>query len=109
MRKSTSGKVAAFDQGERTVTLEGGTMFHIAPAVDLTAIRAGDFVAVEYDETPLPPAPDAPKGAPARFNNIADVVARSSPNHPMRGPIKSAPTPAPAPVVNTTASLKTKP
>lgn len=101
MRKNTSGKVMAFDQGERTVTLEGGTMFHVVPAVDLTTIRPGDFVVVEYDEIPLK-------------DNIADVVAKSSPNHPARGPIKAAPTPAakappaPTPAVNTTASLKGK-
>lgn len=90
-----AGVIQEFDQGARTVTLQGGQNYSLAPDVDATAWRAGDYVHISYDEA-------------ADHTRIADAVVKSSPEReqpPAKPAIKVTPM-APKPVVNTTSSFK---
>ncbi len=80
----TSGKIAEFNQADRTVTLEGGQTFIAGTSVDMTKVKAGAVVTITYD-------------AIASSIELGDVQAPPAPVKPM---------PAPKSAVNTTATLK---
>lgn len=94
MHKNDAGNIQAFDQAERTLLLTNGRTYSLAPGVDMTTFRAGDYVRITYDEN-------------ASGARLADSVAKSSPNHPMSAPMPEKP--VPKSVMNTTASLGGKP
>ena len=103
-----TGKVQAFDQAVRSVTLEGGAVFSVTPGADMTRVRAGDIVTLEYDDVPEPRDNPQPSDPPMRTIHMASSVVRGAPEPPSpnvltRGSIK----PSKA-TVNTTASLKGK-
>lgn len=110
MSKSASGKVTAFDQGDRTITLDGANMFSIAPAVDMTTVRTGDFVAVEYDDVPEMRHNAQRNDPPMRDIHVASAILKTSPDALAQSPnVLVRPGPIkPTPKVNTTASLKAK-
>lgn len=70
MSKVDEGTIQSFDQGARTIDLDGGRHYDMAPQVDATAWRAGDFVRITYTL-------DSKTGG-----RIADAVSKASPVQP---------------------------
>lgn len=93
MNKTTSGNIQAFDQGDRTITLDGGRNFYLTPSVDLTVWKTNDVVTVTYEES---------KDGTRVASEIVKGIMAPSPNVLVRE------SKAPKPAVNTTASLKAK-
>lgn len=88
-----TGTIQAFDQADRTLTLDGGRNFFLDASVDMTLLKTNDTVSITYDE---------PKGGGRVASAVAKVMpgAPPPPNLLVREPKATK--------VNTTASLKAK-
>ncbi len=87
-----TGVIQAFDQADRTITLDGSRTFYLVDGVDMTSYRTNDLVTITYAE-------------PKDGGRVASAIAKGMPPPPNPNVLVQEPK---ATKVNTTNSLKGK-